>query len=490
MSTLIRIKSLLLENKNARQTFTKNVFWLSVANIANRLIRAALIIYAARALGVAGYGIFSYAVSLAAFFSIFSDMGVSALITKEASRDASFLRKYFATALYIKIILIVISAVAIIFIAPLFSNIKEAIPLLPLAALLIAFDGMRDLSFAITRAWEKMQLEAGIGIVTNIAITVLGLLALFFMPDPQTFLLWYALGSGVGTFFAAWVLRAQLREITYYFNLHTAKKIIFEALPFSIMGLLGTIMLNTDAVILGYFSSATELGLYSAGQKIVFLLYAMPTILSSTIFPSMTRLAKENAERFGNVLETALIATFLISIPMFLGGVVLSKEIIHFLFGAAYQGAVVTFGIMLFTVILIFPQTFLTNGIFAFNGQKKFITLTLIGVIGNVILDLLLIPRFGIAGSATATVVVGTIVTFLMWQQMKIYTRFFPLRHLKKIALSAGVMLVSVLLLKTLNVNVLVNIVSSSLVYFGVLFFLKEKILEEFLLPLRRLLKK
>ncbi|PIY59464.1 flippase, partial [Candidatus Wolfebacteria bacterium CG_4_10_14_0_8_um_filter_37_11] len=48
----------------------------------SRLIRAAIIIYAARVLGAAEYGIFSYVLSFAGFFTIFADLGVSPLMTR------------------------------------------------------------------------------------------------------------------------------------------------------------------------------------------------------------------------------------------------------------------------------------------------------------------------------------------------------------------------------------------------------------------------
>lgn len=484
-----KIKSLLFENLSARQTFTKNVFWLAVANVANRSIRAILIIYAARALGVAGYGIFSYAVGLAAFFSIFSDMGVSAMITKEAARDHSSIKKYLSAALFIKTVLIAISAILIIFVAPIFSNIKEALPLLPLAALLIAFDGLRDLTFAITRAKERMELEAVIGAVTNVSITILGLAALLLNPTPSYFLLGYSLGSGVGTIFAWWMLREYIKGIAGGFDFSLIKKIFISALPFSLMGLMGTLMLNTDTVILGYLTDAEQIGLYSAGQKIVFLLYMLPTILSSAIFPSMSRLAKENQQRFDDVLGSALTATFLISIPMFAGGVILSDGLMNMVYGNAFAGGIATFCVILFTIILIFPQTFLTNGIFAFDGQKAFIRLTVIGVIGNAILDVIFIKLYGIIGSAIATVLMGLVVTVLMWKEMKRFSEFSSLNKLGKILLATFAMSLVSLVLRQAEAHTILNIVVSGASYFAILLLLKEQILEEFISPIRKILK-
>lgn len=67
---LKRIKSFLFENQTVRQTVAKNTFWLTVSNVGGRLLRAVIIIYAARVLGAGEWGAFSYAITLAAFLTV------------------------------------------------------------------------------------------------------------------------------------------------------------------------------------------------------------------------------------------------------------------------------------------------------------------------------------------------------------------------------------------------------------------------------------
>ncbi|MCL5004783.1 MAG: hypothetical protein M1170_02470, partial [Patescibacteria group bacterium] len=60
---LQKIKSFLFENKTTRQTIAKNTFWLFFGEISSRVLRAAIVIYAARVLGADGWGVFSYAIT-------------------------------------------------------------------------------------------------------------------------------------------------------------------------------------------------------------------------------------------------------------------------------------------------------------------------------------------------------------------------------------------------------------------------------------------
>ena len=111
-----KITAFLFKNQSVRQTIAKNSFWLSFGEIAGRVIRAAIIIYAARVLGAAGWGAFSYAISLAGFFTIFSDFGVSSILTREAAKNDTFRLKYLSTIFFIKLILAAITLILIIFV--------------------------------------------------------------------------------------------------------------------------------------------------------------------------------------------------------------------------------------------------------------------------------------------------------------------------------------------------------------------------------------
>ena len=81
------LKDWLFQNRGDHQTIAKNTIWLLIGQISSRLLRSAIVIYAARILGAESWGAFSYALGIATFLTTFSDIGINALITKEASRQ-------------------------------------------------------------------------------------------------------------------------------------------------------------------------------------------------------------------------------------------------------------------------------------------------------------------------------------------------------------------------------------------------------------------
>ncbi len=102
----MNILNFLLRNGSVGQTIAKNTFWLFFGQMTGRLFRAVIVIYSARVLGAASWGAFSYAMSLVAFLTIFTDVGVSAIVTKESARNPELSSQYFSTAFFIKLVLL------------------------------------------------------------------------------------------------------------------------------------------------------------------------------------------------------------------------------------------------------------------------------------------------------------------------------------------------------------------------------------------------
>jgi O-antigen/teichoic acid export membrane protein len=483
-----KIKEFFFANQSLRQTVVKNTFWLTVGNLVGRLIRAVLIIYVARVLGAEGYGIFSYAVGLAAFFSIFSDIGVNGILTREGARNPAAMPEYLGTSLGIKVVLLTITNVILFAVTPHFAqNIPQALPLLPLAAILITSDSLRDLTCSITRAKESMQTEAGISIWTNFAITVIGGAAIFWRPTPLALMGGYTLGSIFGTILAYWLLRKHFVAPWKYFRRKLVIPILREGFPFALMGLLGTIMLNTDTIMVGWLTKASSaayaLGVYTAAQRPVQILYMVPSILSTVTFPSMSRLASEDSGRFRSLLERAISSSLLVGIPLVVGGLALGQNIVLLLFGAGYGAAAAPFMVLLFTIPIIFPGTFVSNAIFAKNAQKSFLWYLTLGAITNAGLDFLLIPHFGILGSSVATLCAQLLANGISWYKLKSIQNFQTLRYTLKIVLASLGMGLFAFALDRAGVPVLLTIAASGCVYFFLLYLLREPLLKS-LLPM------
>lgn len=480
LSSLAGIFQFLFHNTSTRQTVFKNTIWLAISNFGGRLLKAVVVIYAARMLGATNWGIFSYAVTLAGFTTLFMDLGVNGILVRDAVR-ATDKEKYslFSTALFIKCCLLVVGVSIIIFLVPHFSLLPGTNTLLPIVAIIIAFDTMREFSSAFIRSMEKMEWEAGIFLFTNIAIVFAGFCFLYINPTPTLFAWGYALGTALGSIIAFIFLYRYFKKFFLSFSFSLVLPILRSAWPFAVVGALGLFLTNTDILIIGLMRSASEVGIYSSAVRIAQLLYLIPGVLQLSILPLLSRLAHTDNARFRSTFERTLALVFLVSIPLALGGVVLGTSLMGFIFGAEYDAGGLSFKILMLTLLVDFPSTLLTAAIFAYNRQKSLITSTIIAAVTNVSLDLLLIPRFGIAGSAVATLVAQLLCNWYLWKTMKKLNYFSVAPYLTKIVLAAGGMALITLALSTFGVSVFLNVVFSALLYIIFLFFLREPLIHE-----------
>lgn len=475
-----RLKELLFQNKSTRQTIIKNTFWLSVSQIGSRLIRASIIIYAARILGAAEYGIFSYALGFAGFFTIFADLGVSPLMTREIAGHPEKQAVYFTNAFWIKNLLLAITAILIIFVAPKFSNIKEAAALIPFIALLVVFDNFRDFVFAYFRGIEKMEREAFLIIIMNTTIAVTGFIILSFYQTAGALLFSYIASVGILSLVALYFVKDFIKWIFKNFDKKIALQFLHDCWPFALTGLFGIFMLNIDIVMLGWWRSAEEIGYYSASQRIVQIFYTLPAILASAAFPAMTRFIKQDElDRSRNLNEKLIVILYLIAIPLTIGGIILSSPLIKFVFEEAYLPATASFQILIASLLIQFPSAVLGNLIMAHNQQKKLVNYVIAGSLSNVIFNILLIPKYGISGAAIATLISQFIYFTPIWLKIKKLSNFHTLRYLKKIIFGAIIMGIFSYIFNHFGLNVIINIIISSVIYFGILYALKENTINE-----------
>ncbi len=476
-----RVKSFLFHNTSVRQTLAKNTFWLAVSNVGGRLLRAIIIIYAARVLGAAEWGAFSYAVTLTAMFTILTDFGVNSVLTREVAKrsELSEQTKYLATALLLKTALLVPSAMLIVFFGPAMTTIAAAKTILPIVALILAFDTIRDFGFSAIRAYEKMELEARAFLFTNAAITIFGFIFLVFSPTITAFAWGYALGAGLGAFMALLPLRGHFRTPFADFRRGLVWPILVSAWPFALSGLLGGLMVNTDVILIGWMRTAEEVGFYSAAQRTILLLYIVPGVIATSIFPLLARLARQDDAKARRLVEVTLTLSFLVALPTMAGGALLAPGIIMTLFGASYLPGAASFAVLALTLVSAFTGVILSNVVFAYGERRYLIIYAALGGGLNIILDILLIPILGIVGSAIATLVVQTITAAYLLRVTKLVLPFHILPHLKKIIPATIIMAAIVYGLDAIGVSTVINITLSALVYFAILATLREPIIRE-----------
>lgn len=468
-----------LKNLSPKQIVLKNTFWL-FAGETSRILKGLIIIYATRILGPTEWGIFAYAITLANFFAIFTDIGINGILTREIVKNQKLINYYLSTSFYIKLPLLIISVALTVFVAPLLTNMSEINPLLKIIVLIFAIDVLREFSFSVVRALEKMEIEALVKTLTNVGVATFSFVFLALWAKPYFLALGYFLGDLFGFLVIIWFLRAYLKNIFLYFSKTLVPKILSSAWPFALISLFGTILVNTDVLMLGWFKPSYEIGLYAAAQRALQLIYLGPSLLVVATFPLFTK-ASANKAKFKDYFEKILSLMFLLTLPIWIGGLISGTGLIDTFFGHEYLAASNAFKILLFPIIIGFPTILINNAIFIYDKQKTVISFIISGGILNLVLNYLLIPKYGIEGASLATTASLIFSNLFIWHQMKKIVPFGVLYRLKKIIMATVLMGLVTFMLQYNDINFLLNLILSALVYSLSLLLLREKLIREIL---------
>lgn len=474
-----KIKNFLFKNNNTRQILIKNSFWFALGTAITKIARALIIIYVAKILGADQYGIFTYALSLVGIFMIFADLGITSILTRELTKDTPSKSEFFSTAFFVKTSFLLGTIILSVIFGPLISKFKEAIPLITLIAVFVATESMRSFLYSITRAQNKMQTEAGLGIVTEIISVVL--ILFLFTKDPSVHSLTKAFifGNLIGLAITITFLRKNLVGLLKNFKPELVKSIIKSSWPFAIMGIFGVFMTNIDSVMIAFWNNPTVLGLYAAAQKPISLLYVIPSFLSISLFPFISRIISDSRKDTGNIIEKSSRLSFAVALPIVLGGIMLAGPLLRVTFGDEYIGAMLTFQILLLTLIPAFPGAVFSDVIVAEDRQKVFIKSTAFGAMTNVILNFILIPKYGITGSAMATLVAQIVMNSILYMKVKKSFNINIIKGLGKILIASISIIPITYILKTWSTPLIIIIPLSAIVYIGILIFTKEEIITE-----------
>ena len=470
--------SFLFKNQSLRQTILKNTFWLTVANVASRAIRALLVIYAARTLGVAGFGVFSYALGFAAFIIGLSEIGITGILNRDIARQTGQEEKIISTSFFIKMTLSAITYAAILFAAFYFVAIPAAVSVIPIIGIALLLDGLREFCFGIVRAFQKMETEAFVTIVSQIASVALGLMIIIIWPTPLALAVAYAIGSFLAAIFILYRLKNYFQNLKANFDRSLVKKILRDSWPFGFISLGNTLLLYTDTIFLGWMKTTVDVGLYSAAAKPIQIIGLIPNLFIIALFPTIARqIAVSGSAK--SVIEKGFALMMLFAIPIAIGGFLLPEIAILPIFGQGYASAMPIFQLLIIMSIYNFPGAIFGYTLLAHNKQSKAIKYLLGSALLNMILNYFFIQQFGVIGAALATVISQAVSTLGPMIETWKLEKISVLRYLWRPAIATSGMSMFILLMKLVGISYWVTFPFSVLIYAVILALLQEPFFKE-----------
>ncbi len=197
-----------------------------------------------------------------------------------------------------------------------------------------------------------------------------------------------------------------LSNIKNYFSLSYCISLLKQSLPLFISTLAVTIYYNSDVIMLNLFTTVYDVGIYSAYYKIVFVFLTLKAVIIGYFTSSFSQLYKMG--KIEKLTKKIFILTrYILSITLLILIVIFFNytNIITLTFGEKYlvEGSQELLLILLTTVFITYLYLFIPTYHIIAQQQTKFMYFTLIGSISNVLLNFILIPKYGYIGASLST---------------------------------------------------------------------------------------
>lgn len=474
------IKTLLFDNLSTKQTIFKNTFWLATASVINKFLKFVLFVYVARILGATEYGKFTFALAFIGLFTIFADIGLSQIITREFAREKEKERE-FSAILSLKIFLslgtLILILVGSFFITP-DPLIQKVIWIL---ALCILIESFFSTIFAFLQARQKMEYQSLASMLETLLTVGAGLFILFYFPSVQNLSYSYLFAASITLIFILIFFHFKIQRLFLSLNKSIWQRFLSMSWPLALAGVAGVIFNQTDSVMLGYFGQITQTGWYNAAYRVIGVTLIPTGLIATSFFPVLSKYFKESKEKLQKIWDYYMELMIFLAIPLTIGGIVLAPKIIDFIYGQDYTSAVLAFQILIIMAGIAFLNTPFYDLMIVSNQQAKIFWISLSGAIINVILNLILIPKFSLYGAAVATIITQLLIFFLLVKLTLKFTSIAPfdLRLLLSfigVALSSLTMYFVISQSPIYHLHILFSILIGAIAYFATLFGLKYAI--------------
>lgn len=386
-----------------RISLAKNTIYSAITSLTSFFLLI-LLILAGRYLGDVNYGIFTFSLAFVFVIEIFADFGLSELSQRSVARNKDLAPKYFGNLLTWKLIASTVVLVVLVLTINLLKSSPEVrftVYLLGFANILRSF---KSTARAFFRAFERFDLDCLTMYVERCALLVVGITVLILGGGLISFALVFVVVRVFDLALTFGILNWKIVKVVPKFNFTFFRKMQIEALPFGLFFVIITLYSYVDTMMLSFIRTDAEVGWYNAAYKIYEGLTVFPFIICVVLYPRLSQLFVLNKKAHSLLSSRVAKYMFIVSFPILICGIILSKNIIN-IFGKEFQNSVIALQILLLGVVFVFQIWFFQTILNSIDKQKVVMYVGLTGLVVNIFLNLLLIPRYGFRGAAATTVI-------------------------------------------------------------------------------------
>lgn len=393
-----------------------NIGWLIFDKVFILLLQFFVGVKIANYYGATLFGQYSYAISLVAFSNIFFELINSRVLKKYYTKN-NFNILVFNTNFFKNSIAIILFFIPIIY--KFFYKIDDTLFCL---LLLLCLDNVLMTATSGIENFFEYKLEAKRIVISNNIVKIISYFLQYICMILNKGIIFIAIVRCIGSLIRVIILKYQynssylgkLENKSVKLDIKLIVKIIDESkyLWFSFVSFL--IYTQTDRLMINHYLGVEEVGVYTIGMQLSSILAILIGPIQNSLFPKFLELYRNDYQKYYNFykLTNTIITQFYLIITLI--SIIVVKYTFKYVYSSQYDGAILIYSILAFSVFIKANGSLQTSHMTIKNITKKSFYKTLVSLILNIILNILLIPKYGINGAAIATLITQFIALFLI----------------------------------------------------------------------------
>lgn len=378
----------------------KNILWL-FAEQGGRFVSGILItILIINYLGAEQFGIFSISISINAILTPLVGLGIAPILFKEIAKSKRKAKVYLRCSIALRLIISVFILFTITAINLFLDH--RSLSLLNLLAVGLLFDsflGFKDY-FSALLLNRYFTISSIISVIFQVIAALTCVLA-------KLDLIWFVLPYII--------LKASQTALLYYFfskleskinitlNNKIAKYLLKQSIPMMLAAFAGLLYGVQDQFFINAMLGEKQVGIYVVGIKLVISLMILPTIISNVFFPDLVECHK-NKCLFNHKITGLYSFFFILGAFLFFVFFFGSDFIIGLLFSSEFANSAQVMSIYSIIFVIAFLQSLNNKVLLLENLQKIIFYRAIFSLIVNGLLNMIMIPIWGINGAALSTI--------------------------------------------------------------------------------------
>ncbi len=453
-----------LSGAEARRA-ARNAGAIAAARIVSSAAQLVWQLILGRALGDAGFGVYATVGGLFAIGVTITAFSMSLIVIRDVARRPDSAGRYLSATLVIETVLGLVAYVGINVAA---SGYDSAIRgFVAVAGISLFIDMLGTMCYEQLLAQERMVSISVVEvahILIRIALAGLALWAGFGLLGVYV----VTIVCGIGRSAALWwlLLRTGVRP-RFPVDWSVARPLLINSAPLALSAFVSMVYVQIDKLLTTGLLTDADTGHLNAALVIITgVVEVLSTTILVAVYPMMSRVYRGDGQdaTFRFMVEKLSFFTLLVALPVGLVFSLFAADIIVPLFGASYTDTAAILRIFIWYAVVTMIGNVFAQSLYVQNRQRYLVIVRIGGLALKLALSLFLLPRIGVIGAATATVVSEIVVLLILAGDFHFDFSLLLPRLLRL----AGIALIAVLAMLALgSLHPLLGMVGGALVYAG-----------------------